>query len=76
MTAAFATPAAQLCIFLLGCAVIHAARAHADLITRPLAVAAVAAAVLVLLVASLVASRDQAPEDGKTFDAVAVYGAS
>ncbi|MBA9066115.1 hypothetical protein GGQ91_005539 [Methylobacterium fujisawaense] len=71
MTAAFATPAAQLCIFLLGCAVIHAARAHADLITRPLAVAAVAAAVLVLLVASL----DHAPED-ETFDAVAVYGAS
>ncbi|MGU3467987.1 hypothetical protein ACLBXO_24355 [Methylobacterium sp. C33D] len=71
MTAALAAPVTQLCAFVLGCALIHAARAHAELITRLLAVAAVGAAVLVLLVASL----DYAPEGG-TFDEVTVYAAS
>ncbi|MEE7451156.1 hypothetical protein MRF4_27105 [Methylobacterium radiotolerans] len=71
MSAAIVAPVTQLCAFLLGCALIHAARAHADLITRLLTVAAVGAAVLVLLVASL----DVAP-DGGTFDEVTVYSAS
>ncbi|MGH1590032.1 hypothetical protein ACRBEV_18985 [Methylobacterium phyllosphaerae] len=72
MTTALAMPATQVCAFVLGCAVIHAARAHAEQITRLLAVAAVGAAVLVLLVASL----DYAPEAGETFDEVTVYAAS
>ncbi|KAA0119912.1 hypothetical protein CIW48_26360 [Methylobacterium sp. P1-11] len=71
MTPVLATPVTQVCAFLLGCAVIHAARAHADRITRVLGVAVVGAAVLVLLVASL----DYAPEGG-TFDEVTVYAAS
>ncbi|MET3411455.1 MULTISPECIES: hypothetical protein [unclassified Methylobacterium] len=71
MTAALAAPVTQVCAFVLGCALIHAARAHADRITRLLAVTAVGAAVLVLLVASL----DDAPEGG-TFDEVTVYAAS
>ena len=53
MTAALATPAGLLCVFALGCAVIHAARGHAEILTRMLAAAAILAAVLVLLVASL-----------------------
>lgn len=69
MTAALAAPVTQVCAFVLGCALIHAARA--DRITRLLAVTAVGAAVLVLLVASL----DDAPEGG-TFDEVTVYAAS
>ena len=67
----FAAPAAQALAFMLGCAVIHAARAHAEVLTRLLAAAAVATAVLVLLVASL----DCAPEAGETFDEVSVYAA-
>ncbi|MCJ2092029.1 hypothetical protein MKK67_05855 [Methylobacterium sp. J-072] len=58
MTAALVAPAAQVCAFALGCAVIHAARGHAEILTRVLAAAAILAAVLLLLVASL----DCAPE--------------
>lgn len=65
-------PAAQACAFVLGCAVIHAARAHAEILTRLLAVAAVATAVLLLLVASL----GYAPGPDETFDEVSVYAAS
>lgn len=71
MTAALAAPVTQVCAFVLGCALIHAARAHADRITRLLAVTAVGAAVLVLLVASF----EYAPEGG-TFDEVTVYAAA
>ncbi|MHC2106861.1 hypothetical protein [Methylobacterium sp.] len=53
MTMALVTPAAQACAFALGCAVIHAARGHAEILTRVLAAAAIVAAFLVLLVASL-----------------------
>ena len=72
MTAVLVTPAAQACAFVLGCAVIHAARAHAEILTRLLAAAAVATAVLGLLVASL----DYAPGPDETFDEVSVYAAS
>ncbi|MGT2478441.1 hypothetical protein ACU4GR_05025 [Methylobacterium oryzae CBMB20] len=72
MTTALAMPAAQACAFVLGCAVIHAARAHAETLTRLLAAAAVATAVLLLLVASL----DYAPGPDETFDEVSVYAAS
>jgi len=67
-----AAPAVQALAFVLGCAVIHAARAQAEILTRLLAAAAVAAAVLVLLVASL----DYAPGSDETFDEVSVYAAS
>ena len=64
VTEALATPAGQACAFLLGCAVIHAARAQADRLTAVLAAAAILAAVLVLLVASL----DYAPGLDGTLD--------
>ncbi|GJE12881.1 MULTISPECIES: hypothetical protein [Methylobacterium] len=63
---------AQALAFVLGCAVIHAAHAHAEALTRLLAAAAVVAAVLVLLVASL----DYAPGTTGTFDEISVYAAS
>ncbi|GLS74265.1 MULTISPECIES: hypothetical protein [Methylobacterium] len=72
VTAALVSPAAQACAFVLGCAVIHAARAHAAILTRLLAAVAIAAAVLVLLAASL----DYAPGPDETFDEVSVYAAS
>ncbi|MCJ2135274.1 hypothetical protein MKK69_14635 [Methylobacterium sp. J-026] len=72
MTPALVSPAAQACAFVLGCAVIHAARAHAELLTRLLVAAAIGAAVLVLLVASLA----YAPGADETFDEVSVYAAS
>lgn len=65
-------PAVQVCTFVLGCAVIHAARARAERLTGVLAAAAIVAAVLVLLVASL----DYAPEMDGTFDEISVYAAS
>lgn len=71
MTTALATPAVQACAFVLGCAVIHAARAHAEILTRLLVAAAVTMAVLLLLVASL----DSAPGPDETFDAISVYAA-
>jgi hypothetical protein len=64
-------PAVQALTFVLGCAAIHAARAQADRVTRLLVTVAVAAAVIVLLVASL----DYAPEVDGTFDEVSVYAA-
>ncbi|QEE38873.1 MULTISPECIES: hypothetical protein [unclassified Methylobacterium] len=60
MTMALVTPAAQACAFALGCAVIHAARGHAEILTRVLAAAAIVAAFLVLLVASLDAPQGDA----------------
>lgn len=63
--------AAQVCAFALGCALIHAARAHATLVTRLLRGVAVALAVIVLLAGSLVLGRD----DG-TFDEITVFAAA
>lgn len=72
MIAVLVTPAAQVCTFALGCAVIHAARGHAEILTRVLAAAAILAAVLVLLVASL----DCAPEADEVPDRIPVAAAS
>lgn len=72
MTVALANPAAQACAFMLGCAVIHAARAHAELLTRLLVTAIIGATVLLLLAASLT----YAPGADATFDEVSVYAAS
>ena len=72
MTAVLGAPAAQALAFVLGCAAIHAARAHAELLTRLLAAVAIAAAVLVLLVASV----DYGPGPEEPFDEVSVYAAS
>ncbi|WP_243997262.1 hypothetical protein [Methylobacterium sp. E-005] len=69
---ALANPAAQACAFVLGCAVIHAARAHAELLTRLLVTAIVAAAVLLLLAASLTYASDA----DATVDEVSLYAAS
>ncbi|SDN67245.1 hypothetical protein SAMN05216360_11088 [Methylobacterium phyllostachyos] len=72
MTAALASPAAQVCAFVLGCAVIHAARAYADLLTRLLIAAFIGVSVLVLLAAALT----YAPGADATFDEVSVYADS
>ncbi|MCJ2022476.1 MULTISPECIES: hypothetical protein [unclassified Methylobacterium] len=69
---ALANPAAQACVFMLGCAVIHAARAHAERLTRLLVAALIGASVLLLLAASLT----YAPGADETFDEVSVYAAS
>jgi hypothetical protein len=71
VTTALTVPAVQALTFVLGCAVIHAARGQADRVTRLLVTVAVAAAVSVLLVASL----DYAPEADATFDEVSGYAA-
>lgn len=58
MTASVLAPAVQVCTFALGCALIHAFRAHAATVTRLLVGAAVGLGVLVLLAASLAATPD------------------
>lgn len=65
----FASPAAQACAFILGCAVIHAARAHAALLTRLLVMVIIGVSVLLLLAASLA----YAPDVDETFDEVSLY---
>jgi hypothetical protein len=73
VTTALANPAAQACCaFMLGCAVIHAARAHAERLTRLLVAALIGTTVLLLLAASLT----YAPGPDETFDEVSVYAAS
>ena len=72
MTTSLIAPAAQVCAFALGCAVIHAARAHALAISRVLAATALVVAVLVLLGASLAC----APDDGMSLDDIAIYNAA
>lgn len=51
-------PAIQICAFALGCALIHAGRRHADLLTAVLAAVAVVAALLVVLGASVTTAPD------------------
>ncbi|SFM88579.1 hypothetical protein [Methylobacterium pseudosasicola] len=58
MTASFIAPAIQVCAFALGCAVIHAARAHAVALTRLLAAMAIVTAALLLFGASLACAPD------------------
>ena len=72
MTTSLIAPAAQVCAFALGCAVIHAARAHALALSRVLAATALVVAVLVLLGASLAC----APDDEMSLDDIAIYNAA
>ena len=72
MTASLIAPAAQVCAFALGCAMIHAARAHAAVVSRVLAALAIVAAALVLLGASLAC----APDDAMSLDDITTYNAA
>jgi len=72
MTASLIAPAAQVCAFALGCAVIHAARRHAAAVSRVLVATAIVAAALVLLGASLA----HAPDDGLSLDDITTYNAA
>ncbi|SFM35040.1 hypothetical protein [Methylobacterium pseudosasicola] len=72
MTTSLIAPAAQVCAFALGCAVIHAARAHAAAVSRVLAVTAIVAAALVLLGASLAC----APDDAMSLDGITTFNAA
>jgi len=72
MTTSLIAPAAQVCAFALGCAVIHAARAHASAVSRVLAAMAIVTAVLVLLGASLIC----APDDDMRLDDLTTYNAA
>lgn len=71
MTTSLVAPAAQICLFALGCALIHAARAHAALLTRMLGGAAITLSVLVLFAIVLAV----APEHGVNFEDIALYNA-
>lgn len=66
MTTSLIAPAAQVCAFALGCAVIHTARAYAAAVSRVLAAVAIAMAVLVLLGASLACAPDDESLDDIT----------
>ncbi|QGY03558.1 hypothetical protein MMSR116_17940 [Methylobacterium mesophilicum SR1.6/6] len=72
MTTSLIAPAAQVCAFALGCAVIHAVRAHALALSRVLAATALVTAVLVLLGASLAC----APDDEMSLDDITTYNAA
>jgi hypothetical protein len=72
MAMSLVAPAAQVCAFALGCALIHAARAHAVAVSRVLAGMAVAMAALVLLGASLACS----PDDEMSLDEITTYNAA
>ncbi|MGH1592334.1 hypothetical protein ACRBEV_32950 (plasmid) [Methylobacterium phyllosphaerae] len=72
MSASLIAPAAQVCAFALGCAVIHAARAHALALSRVLAATALVTALLVLLSASLA----HAPDDAMSLDGITTYNAA
>ncbi|MGH1587716.1 hypothetical protein ACRBEV_04350 [Methylobacterium phyllosphaerae] len=71
MSADLIAPAAQVCAFALGCALIHAARAQAAAITHLLIAAAVIAAALVLIEAAIVFAPN--PED--RLDELSVHAA-
>ena len=71
MTASLIAPAAQVCAFALGCAIIHAARAHVALVTHLLTGAAMIASALVLIASTAV----HAPDDLASFDEITVYAA-
>ena len=72
MTTSLIAPAAQVCAFALGCAMIHAARAHALALSRMLAATALVIAILVLLGASLAG----APDDEMSLDEITTYNAA
>lgn len=72
MTMSLITPAAQVCAFALGCAMIHLARTHAVALSPVLAATAVVIAILVLLSASPV----RAPDDAMSLDDITTYNAA
>ncbi|MDN3571901.1 hypothetical protein [Methylobacterium longum] len=72
MSAGLIAPAAQVCAFALGCAMIHAARAHTLVLSRVLAATALVIAILVLLGASLAC----APDDEMRLDDITTYNAA
>lgn len=65
----FTPPTPHICTFVLGCALIHATRAHAATVTRVLAGAAILLAVLVLFGASLAC----APDNDLVMDDVRIF---
>lgn len=71
MSADLIAPAGQVCAFALGCALIHAGRAHADVITQLLTGVAVVATALVLIEAAVVF----APDPQERFDELSVHAA-
>ncbi|MGH1587846.1 hypothetical protein ACRBEV_05190 [Methylobacterium phyllosphaerae] len=71
MSASLIAPAAQVCAFALGCAVIHAARAHAAAVTQLLTMVVVIAAALLLIEATVTF----APNPEERFDELSVYAA-
>ncbi len=71
-TASLIAPATQICAFALGCAVIHAARAHALALPHVLAAVAVVTALFVLLSASLARASD----DAMRLDGITTYDAA
>jgi hypothetical protein len=71
MSADLIPPAAHVCGFALGCALIHAARAHAAAITHLLLGVAVIAAALVLIEAAIIF----APDPQERFDEISVHAA-
>ena len=72
MSAGLIAPASQVCAFVLGCALIHAARAHAVAVSRVLTAIAGVTAALVLLGASLACSAD----DEMRLDGITIYNAA
>ena len=71
MSMGLAAPAAQICAFALGCALIHAARAHAAALTRLLTgVLAIAAAGVLIAANAFTLKKQQA-----RFDEITVYAA-
>ncbi|MDP4027103.1 hypothetical protein Q8W71_31455 [Methylobacterium sp. NEAU 140] len=70
MIASLTAPATQVCAFVLGCALIHAARAHAASVTH-----ALSAAALFTLLILLGASLDRAA-DCPDCDAITVFDAA
>ncbi|WP_456685532.1 hypothetical protein [Bradyrhizobium sp. P5_C11_2] len=71
MSASLLAPATQVCAFVLGCALIHAARAHAVAITQLLIGVAVVAAALVLIQAAMTF----APNPDERFDELSIHAA-
>lgn len=65
------TSATQVCVFALGCALIHVTRARSALVTRVLTVAAIMMAGLLLLTAWLTCE----PGDGVALDGVTLFTA-
>lgn len=71
MTSGLFAPAIQVCAFALGCALIHAARAHAAIVTQWLICIAAAIGALAVTAATVAWT----PDDRQSFDEITVYAA-